>query len=84
MKQLEQKLDWAIYLKVNESVMVQRALDRGLVDDTASVIDRLLYIFRSLPYPFWTISDGRDRLLIDREQTPEAVVREIARRLKSV
>ena len=37
LKQLKQKLDWAIYLKVNESVMAQRAIDRGLVDDTSEV-----------------------------------------------
>lgn len=30
LKQLKQKLDWAIYLKVGESIMVQRAKSRGL------------------------------------------------------
>ena len=38
LKQLKQKLNWAIYLKVSESVMAQRAKSRGLADDTSSVI----------------------------------------------
>lgn len=82
LKQLKQKLDWAIYLKVSESVMVQRAKSRGLADDTASVIDRRLANFQKFTVPILEYYQYSDRLLtIDGEQTPEMVTQEISRRL---
>ena len=85
LKQLKQKLDWAIYLKVSESVMAQRALGRGLADDTPSVIERRLENFQKFTVPILEYYQYSDRLLtIDGEQTPEAVAREITKQLKSI
>ena len=85
LKQLKQKLNWAIYLKVSESVMIQRALGRGLTDDTSSVIERRLANFHKFTVPILEYYQYSDRLLtIDGEQSPEVVSQEIARQLKSI
>ena len=85
LKKLKQKLNWAIYLEVSESVMAQRALGRNLADDTSSVIDRRIQNFQKFTVPILEYYQYSDRLLtIDGEQSPEVVTQEIARRLKSI
>ena len=75
---LKQKLDWAIYLKVSEAVMVKRSLDRGLFDDRMEVIERRLQNFQENTIPLLDYYNYRCKLLtIDGEQTPEEVTQEI-------
>lgn len=84
LKQLKQKLDWAIYLKVSESVMQERALKRGLTDDTADVVQRRIQNFQKFTVPILEYYQYSDRLLtINGEQSAEAVAKEIAKYLKS-
>ena len=84
LKQSKQKLDWAIYLKVSESMMRQRALDRGLNDDTTEVIKHRINSFQRFTVPILEYYQYSDRLLtINGEQTPEKVSQEIMTHLKS-
>lgn len=84
LKQLKQKLDGAIYLKVSESIMKKRALDRGLSDDTTEVIKRRINSFQKFTLPLLEYYQYSDRLLtINGEQTAEQVSQEIMTYLKS-
>lgn len=78
LEKIKQKLDWAIYLKVSEAVMTQRALGRGLAGDRAEVIKRRIQNFQQFTIPILEYYDYCQRLLtIDGEQSPDAVEREI-------
>lgn len=84
LKQLKQKLDWAIYLKASEPVMMERALARGLSDDTLEVVQQRIKNFQKFTVPILEYYSYGDRLLtIDGEQSPEKVAQEIAAYLKS-
>ena len=79
---LKQKLDWAVYLKVSESIMTERALSRGLSDDTADVIQRRIQNFQEYTIPILEYYDYCQRLLtINGEQSPDAVQQEITQQL---
>ncbi|VEP16035.1 Adenylate kinase 2 [Hyella patelloides LEGE 07179] len=82
--QLKQRLDWAIYLKVSDSIMAARALSRGLTDDISEVIQRRIQNFQDFTVPILEYYQYSDRLLtIDGEQSPEKVAQEIASHLPS-
>lgn len=84
LKELEQKLNGAIYLKVSESVMRQRALGRGMIDDTTEVITRRIANFQSFTVPILDYYQYSDRLVtIDGEQTADKVSQEIFGLLKA-
>lgn len=75
---LEQQLDWAIYLKVSQTVMVQRSIERGLPDDRMEVIERRLQNFQENTIPLLDYYSYRSKLLtIDGEQTLDRVTQEI-------
>lgn len=78
LKKIKQQLDWAIYLKVSQEVMKERALARGLSDDRADVIERRLQNFQELTLPLLEYYDYCQRLLtIDGEKSPDEVERSI-------
>ncbi len=79
---LDQKLDSAIYLKVSESIMKERALNRGLVDDQPEVIQRRLKAFQDFTIPILEYYQYRGHLLtIDGELSPEVVTDKIVSQL---
>jgi len=83
LKKLDQKLDWAIYLRVSDAVMKERALSRALSDDTPEVIERRLDTFKQSTIPILEYYQYCDRLLtIDGEQEPDQVAVAIAQQLK--
>ncbi len=85
LNKLKQKLDWAIYLKVSESIMTKRALGRGLSDDLADVIKRRIQNFQEYTVPILEYYDYCQRLLtIDGEQDPDEVEQEIIQQLNII
>ena len=83
LNKLQLKLDWAIYLKVSESVMKERALGRGLKDDVSETISRRIQNFQEFTVPLLEYYQYCDRLLtINGEQSPETVGQEIMDKLK--
>ena len=82
LEELQQKLDWAIYLQVSESIMRERSLQRGLYDDRPEVIERRIQNFRENTIPVLEYYDYCHRLLtINGEQSPDAVEQEIIEQL---
>ncbi|MGD1918478.1 MAG: adenylate kinase [Pleurocapsa sp.] len=78
LKKIKQKLDWAIYLNVSEEVMIQRALDRGMVDDRLEVIKRRVQNFQEFTIPILEYYSYCQRLLnVNGEQSPDLVEQEI-------
>ncbi len=76
--ELEQKLDWAIYLQVPEAVMVSRSLGRSLPDDQPEIVQRRVEIFYDRTVPILEYYDRRRRLLtINGDQPPELVSQNI-------
>ncbi|MBE9045923.1 nucleoside monophosphate kinase [Pleurocapsales cyanobacterium LEGE 10410] len=78
LQKIKQKLDWAIYLKVSEAIMTERALGRGMADDRVEVIERRIQNFQEFTVPILEYYDYCQRLLtIDGEQSPDAVTQEL-------
>jgi len=78
LKKIKQQLNWAIYLKVSQEVMTQRALSRGLSDDHTPVIERRLKNFQEFTLPLLEYYDYCQRLLtIDGEKAADEVERAI-------
>jgi adenylate kinase len=80
--ELQQKLNWAIYLQVSESVMKERSMVRSLVDDQPQIIERRIQMFQDITLHLLEYYDARHRLLtINGEQSPDLVEQEILRKL---
>lgn len=75
---LQQKLDWAIYLQVPEAVMVTRSLGRSLPDDQPEIVHRRVELFYDRTMSILEYYDRRRRLLtINGDQLPEMVEQNI-------
>ncbi|MEH2324390.1 MAG: nucleoside monophosphate kinase [Nostoc sp.] len=75
---LEQKLDWAIYLQVPEAVMVSRSLGRSLPDDQPEIVQRRVELFYDRTIPILEYYDRRRCLLtINGDQSPDMVLQNI-------
>ncbi len=75
---LEQKLDWAIYLQVPEAVMVSRSLGRSLPDDQPEIVQRRVELFYDRTIPILEYYDRRRCLLtINGDQSPDMVQQNI-------
>ncbi len=78
LENLEQKLDWAIYLQVPAAVMVTRSLGRSLPDDQPEIVQRRIEIFYDRTMSILEYYDRRRRLLtINGDQLPEMVEQNI-------
>lgn len=75
---LQQKLDWAIYLQVPEAVMVTRSLGRSLPDDQPEIVQRRIELFYDRTMNILEYYDRRRRLLtINGDQLPDMVEQNI-------
>ena len=82
LKKIQQKLDWAIYLKVSEEVMTQRALKRGLPDDQAALIKRRISNFQKFTIPILDYYSYSQKLAsVNGEHSVEQVEQEIITKL---
>jgi len=95
LEELEQHLDWAIYLQVPESVMMSRSIARsrtskGLAftgevrpDDHPEIVQRRLNLFHERTIPILEYYGYRQRLLtINGDQLPEQVQQDILQKIK--
>ncbi|MDJ0772734.1 MAG: nucleoside monophosphate kinase [Mastigocoleus sp. MO_167.B18] len=72
--ELGQQLNWAIFLKVSETTMRNRCLQRSLPDDQPEIIDRRIKLFYDCTVPILEYYDWRHRLLkIDGDRTSQEV-----------
>jgi adenylate kinase len=78
LEDLQQNLDWAIYLQVPEAVMVTRSLGRSLPDDQPEIVQRRIELFYDRTMNILEYYDRRRRLLtIDGDQSPDTVEQNI-------
>lgn len=76
-------LDWAIYLQLDESTMLERSLARSRPDDRQEIIRRRIELFKKRTIPILEYYGLRQKLLsINAELSPEAVEREILQQLQ--
>ena len=92
--ELDQKLDWAIYLQVPESLMMSRSLERSQTpqsidavdsrpDDRPEIIQRRINLFHErLPLLLEYYGYHKRLLTINANQSPEQVQQEILQKLK--
>lgn len=79
---LQQRLNWAIWLDVPESVMHDRCLGRSRADDLPDVVKRRIALFHERTLPIVEYYDRRQRLLkINGNNQPEHVQQEILEKL---
>ncbi len=85
LEELQQKLDWAIYLQVSESTMMERSLKRGLSDDRVEVIQRRIYNFQENTLPILEYYRYGNRLLtIDGGESPDVVEQKITEKINII
>ena len=83
LERLEQKLSWAIYIEVSESVMMERCLKRSLKEDDPDIVKRRIENFRESTIPILEYYDRRGRLLtLDGSLSPDLVEKNILNSLK--
>jgi len=79
---LGQRLDWAIWLDVPVSVMMERSLSRSRADDAPTIVRRRIDLFHDRTIPIVEFYEMRDRLLrIDASGDADAVHRNLLDRI---
>ncbi len=82
LEDLQQHLDWAIYLNVPEAVLASRTIQRLRSDDKPLIIRRRIELFQERTIPLLEYYSLRGRLLdINGDQSPEQVQQEILSQL---
>lgn len=77
---LEQKLDWAIFLKVPETVLMERCQGRDhcRTDDAPAIVKRRIDLFNERTIPLLEYYEYCQRLItVHGENTPDQVFQEI-------
>lgn len=96
LEDLNQQLDWAIYLTVPESVMMTRSVERSQnqaqdsttstksrLDDHPKIVPRRIELFHERTVPILEYYDYRQKLLtINGDQPPEQVQQNILHKLE--
>ena len=82
LEDLQQHLDWAIYLNVPEAVLASRTIQRLRSDDKPLIIRRRIELFQERTIPILEYYSLRHRLLdINGDQSSEQVQQEILSQL---
>ena len=80
--ELQQKLDWAVYLQVSEETMIKRSLARGNIDDKPEIIKRRIELFKQRTKPILEYYKYKHTLItIQAENSPKEVETEIVKKL---
>ena len=80
--ELNQKLDWAIWLKVPKAVMMSRSSDRSRLDDQPDILQRRIELFEECTIPILEYYEHRHHLLaINGDRSPEEVRQDILNKL---
>ncbi len=71
---LNQSLNWVLWLEVPEEVLIQRSLERSREDDQVEVVKRRIQLFHERTLPMLEYYEARGRLLkVDGSQSKETV-----------
>ncbi len=80
--ELGQHLNWAIWLDVPDSVLIDRSVARSRSDDLLEIVQHRIDLFRDRTIPILEYYEHRQRLLtINGDRTPEQVQQEILQKL---
>jgi adenylate kinase len=80
--EFDQKVDWAIYLDVTDSVLMSRSLGRSRADDQPEIVRRRIQLFRDRTIPILEYYERRQKLLtIKGDQPPEHIHQELVKKL---
>ncbi|MGL5083444.1 MAG: adenylate kinase family protein [Microcoleaceae cyanobacterium] len=83
LEELNQQLDWAIYIDVPDSVLMARSLGRSRIDAAPEAIQRRIELFHQRTIPILEYYSFRGRLLkIQGDRFPEQIQQDILRQLK--
>lgn len=63
LEDLAQPVNWAVYLEISETAMVERSLARSLFDDLPDVISKRISKFHECTVPILEYYEGTKRLL---------------------
>ena len=85
LEELEQKINYAIYLDVSEETMIQRSLKRGNIDDQLDVIQKRIELFKQRTTPILEYYDYKHTLItVPAEGSIEEVEQIIFDRTKAI
>jgi adenylate kinase len=81
---LEQQLNWAIWLKVPTELLLSRSIERSRSDDHPEILQRRLDLFHEQTIPILDYYKYRNRLLtINGDRSPEEVQQDILKMVSS-
>ena len=81
---LAQELDWAIWLKVPNEVLLSRSIQRARSDDSPEILQRRLDLYHERTIPILDYYEYRNKLLtIDGDRSPEQVQQDILKIVNS-
>lgn len=81
---LAQELDWAIWLKVPNEVLLSRSIERDRSDDSPEILQRRLDLFYEQTLPILDYYEYRNKLLtVNGDQSPEQVQQDILKVVNS-
>lgn len=82
LEDLQQRLDWAIWIDVPDAVLTSRSLARSRQDDRPEIVQRRIEQFRDCTIPILEYYERRHRLItIKGDRSPEEVSQEIQAKL---
>ncbi len=80
--EFDQKVDWAIYLDVDDAVLMSRSLGRSRADDQPEIVKRRIQLFRDRTIPILEYYERRQKLLtVKGDQPPEQINQELVKKL---
>jgi len=81
---LAQELDWAVWLKVPNEVLLSRSIERDRSDDEPEILQRRLDLFEERTIPLLEYYARRHKLLtVNGDQSPEQVQQDILKILEA-
>ncbi|NEO84702.1 MAG: nucleoside monophosphate kinase [Spirulina sp. SIO3F2] len=84
LESFQQRLDWAIYLEVDEATMLERSAARSRADDAPEILQHRIKAFHERTLPILEYYAPRNRLLsINAQAAPDQVTAEILQKLES-
>ena len=82
--ELAQELDWAVWLKVPNEVLLSRSIERDRSDDEPEILQRRLDLFEERTIPLLEYYARRHKLLtVNGDQSPEQVQQDILKILEA-
>ncbi|BAQ66440.1 adenylate kinase [Geminocystis sp. NIES-3709] len=82
---LDQKINYAIYLNVSEETMIQRSLSRGNIDDKLDILQKRIELFKQRTTPILEYYEYKHNLItVSGENSIEQIEQEIFNKTKTI